>query len=534
MRYRRAFPRAIAVLLAIGLPPALAAQAGTISGVVTDAETLRPLEGAQVFLQGTTRGTLTNAEGQYRLLAPEGEYTIRAQYLGYEPGERSITVGAGAELSLDFQLTPGGLVVDELIVTGTRTQRSAIETTVPVDIVTAAEIRQSPHTELNQVIRDIIPSFNASHQTISDGTDHVQPASLRGLGPDQVLVLINGKRRHRSALTHVNGTFGRGTVGVDLNAIPMAAVERIEVLRDGAAAQYGSDAIAGVINIVLKTQSEALLGNVQAGLTGEGDGEEVKADANFGFDIGEDGYFNVTGEFLNRERTDRSDPFQGPIFFEDRAADDAEIAARGLTRKELSMKTGQGEAIVGHAFFNGAFPISGNAELYTFGGVTHRNGVATGFYRRPIQEERVVFELYPNGFLPEIHTQVGDQAITAGLRGSKAAWDFDLSLTHGRNSFQFNIENTNNASLGAASPTSFDAGRLSYRETTGNLDAVRLIDTDGALNSLALVLGGEFRVENYRIGAGQFESYSLGNGGDIPGVDFDTTSTGAPKAAGSQ
>jgi iron complex outermembrane receptor protein len=524
----------IALFALLAIPAQAVAQEATVSGRVVDSANQQPLGGAQVFIVGTARGVLTGEDGRYTINVPAGMYTVQAQFIGYALAERSVQLAAGATQTLDFALDVGALPLDEIVATGARTQRSALETTVPVDIVTATEIQASPHTELAQVIRDIVPSFNASKQTIADGTDHVDPASLRGLGPDQVLVLINGKRRHHSALTHVNGTFGRGTVGVDLNAIPKAAVERIEVLRDGAASQYGSDAIAGVINIVLRQQTADFLANVQSGVTGEGDGEEILADANFGFRVGDRGYFNVTGEFLNRERTDRSDPFQGPLFFSDRAEDDAELAARGLTREEMSMRTGQGEAVVGHAFFNGSMPLSEDAELYTFGGVTYRDGVATGFYRRPIQEERVVFELYPNGFLPQIHTDVDDRAVTAGLRGRKGAWDMDLSVTHGRNAFQFNIENTNNASLGAASPTSFDAGNLSYRETTGNLDAVRVIDTDGAVRSLSLVAGGEFRVENYRIQAGQFESYSLGNGGSVPGVDFDTTSTGAPKAAGSQ
>lgn len=535
MRFKHLrFLWAVALLAVVTPAGALFAQDGTISGQVSDGSLLQPLSGARVYVVGSPRGVLTGDDGRYRLTIPVGTYTLRAQYLGFETGEQTVTVTAGGTATIDFSLSRGGLVVDELVVTGARTQRSAIETTVPVDVITSLELRQSPHTELNQVLRDIVPSFNASHQTISDGSDHVNPASLRGLGPDQVLVLINGKRRHHSSLTHVNGTFGRGTVGVDMNAIPLAAVDRIEVLRDGAAAQYGSDAIAGVINVVLKTQTDALVGNFQSGLTGEGDGEQVKADANFGFDIGEGGYFNVTGEYLDRQRTNRSDPYQGALFFADRAADDAEIAARGLTRQELSMQTGQGEAVFGSAFFNGAFPVSDDAELYAFGGVTHRNGIATGFYRRPNQPERVVFELFPNGFLPQIHTLVDDRSLATGLRGSKGAWDFDLGVTHGSNAFQFNIENTNNASLGAASPTSFDAGNLSYRETTGNFDAVRAIETNGELNSLSLVLGGEFRVENFQIGAGQFESYSLGNGGNIPGVDFDTLSNGAPKEAGSQ
>ncbi len=524
----------------IGLAAVLAssqaavAQDGTILGTVTDADTRQPLDGASVFIVGTARGIFTSGQGRFQIQIPPGNYTIRARLIGYQDAEQQVTVLSNQTVTVDFQLAVGGLIVDELVVTGSRTQRSALETPVPVDVVSASEIRSSPHTELAQVIREIIPSFNASHQTIADGSDHINPASLRGLGPDQVLVLVNGKRRHASALTHVNGTFGRGTVGVDLNSIPMAAVARIEVLRDGAAAQYGSDAIAGVVNVVLKDDTEELFGTVQAGVTGEGDGEQVKADVNYGFRIGERGFFNVTGEFLNRERTNRADTYQGEVFFSDGSADDAEIAARGLTRDDFSMKTGQGEAIVGHAFFNSEFPLGENAEFYAFGGVGHRKGEATGFYRRPIQEERVVFEVFPTGFLPEIHTEIDDQALSAGVKGRKGSWDFDLSVTHGRNSFRFNIENTNNASLGAASPISFDAGRLKFRQTVGNFDAVRLIDTKGAFRSLSLVAGGEFRLENYGIGAGQFESYSLGNGGDIPGVDFDTTSTGEPKAAGSQ
>ncbi|MGH7545391.1 MAG: TonB-dependent receptor plug domain-containing protein, partial [Gemmatimonadota bacterium] len=334
-------------------------------------------------------------------------------------------------------------------------------------------------------------------------------------------------------------------VGTDLNSIPTAAIERIEILRDGAAAQYGSDAIAGVINIVLKEQTASLEINAGGGGTGEGDGEQVKVDANYGFPIGEGGYFNVTAEYLDRNPTNRSGTFTGPIFFTPPAGtpyagsteeqlDNDTIAALGLTRDDFSMRTGMGDAAVGNTFYNAAFPLAGNAEFYSFGGFTHRKGLATGFYRLPRQEERVVFEIFPNGFLPEIHTEIVDAAITGGVRGSHAGWDLDFSLTRGSNSFQYNIENSNNASMGTASPTTFDAGRLSFRQSVGNLDAVRLIDTKGALRSLSLVLGGEFRIENYEIEAGEEASWQLGNGGDEAGVDFDTTSTGAPKDPGSQ
>ncbi len=510
------------------------AQTGTITGTVVAAQGEAPLAGASVSVIGTVRGAITNANGVYELTIPPGVYTLRARMIGFQSMERRITVRAGQLLTVDFQLPPGALLMDEIAITGARTPRTVDETPVPVDVITSADVRSSGQFETGQLLSFEVPSFHASHQTISDGTDHVNPASLRGLGPDQVLVLVNGKRRHQSGLVHVNGTFGRGTVGVDLNAIPTSAIERIEVLRDGAAAQYGSDAISGVINIVLKQQTDALEVNTMAGLTGEGDGETVKTDVNYGFGIGERGYFNISGEFLNRERTNRSDTYTGGIFASDGAGDEAELAARGLTRDDFSMKTGQSEAIVGAAFFNSVYPLDEASELYAFGGISHRNGVATGFYRLPHQEERVVFEIFPNGFLPQIHTEIDDQSVGAGIRGNRSGWDLDFSVSHGGNSFQFNIENTVNASLGASSPTTFDAGRLSFRQTTGNFDAVRIIDTQGALRSLSLVLGAEFRIENYQIEAGEDASWQLGNGGTVPGEDFDTTSTGAPKNPGSQ
>ena len=265
---------------------------------------------------------------------------------------------------------------EEFVVVGSRTVRTAIETPAPVDVISELEIRQSGQTEINQTLRQLAPSFNASHQTISDGTDHINPASLRGLGPDQVLVLINGKR-HSSALVHVNGTFGRGTVGVDLNSIPKAAVERIEILRDGAAAQYGSDAIAGVINIVLKDNTEGIQLNNLVGTTGEGDGDQVKTDVNYGFGLGDGGYINVTGEFLKRDRTQRGGQYTAD-------ADDANIQwikDNNLPDDAFNMNIGQSKATVGGAFYNAAYPLSDDAEFYSFGGLSYRRGEATGFYR---------------------------------------------------------------------------------------------------------------------------------------------------------
>ena len=503
------------------------AQPGTIRGKITDGAT-RPLARASVHVVGTARGTLTGGDGGFALHVPAGPHTLQVTHIGYGSERVRVVVTAGDTVWVAIALAARALSGDEVVVVGSRTVRTALQTPAPVDVITGDDLAQSGETEIAQALRHLAPSFNASHQSISDGTDHVTPASLRGLGPDQVLVLVNGKRRHASALVHVNGTFGRGTVGVDLNALPKAAIKRVEILRDGAAAQYGSDAIAGVINLVLKDGEGLRIGHL-AGATGKGDGGQMKTDVNVGFPLGNGGFFHVTGEVLYRGGTNRADPYEGAIFTSEGAGDGAELVRRGLEREDFTMRVGQSQATAGGAFYHAAYPLSGGGQLYSFGGLSHRKGRATGFYRLPHQEARVVLSLYPNGFLPEIHTEIADRSFSAGVRGPKGAWDVDFCLTHGGNRFGFTIENSNNASLGAASPTSFDAGRLGFDQTSGTLDLVRPL-AFGA----SLVAGGAFRVERYRIEAGQAESYALGTGGKIAGVDFDTTSTGTPKAAGAQ
>jgi iron complex outermembrane recepter protein len=512
-----------------------AQQAGTVSGTVTAAQAGTPLANAAVVLVGTARTAATNVRGEYRLSVPAGAHILRARVIGYAAAEQRVTVAAGATVTANFRLAPSALALSEVTVVGSRTARSAVETPVPVDVIATEDIQETGQTEVNQILTALAPSFNASHQTIADGSDHINPASLRGLGPDQVLVLVNGKRRHAPALVHVNGTFGRGTVGVDLNAIPAAAIDRIEVLRDGASAQYGSDAIAGVINIVLKRQTEGIRSTATSGVTGEGDGDQVKTDLNYGLAIGDGGFFNVTAEYLDRGATNRAEPWTGDVFpgVTGTAATDSALAARGLTRRDVSMEIGQSAATVGMAFFNAAFPLAGDAELYAFGGASRRNGLAGAFYRLPNSANQSVLSIFPNGFLPMINTGIDDRSLAAGVRGSTNGWDVDFSLAQGRNDFQFIIDHTLNASLGAASPTTFDAGRLGFAQSTGNLDLVRPIAA-GGIKSLSLVLGGEFRVENYSIRAGDAASWQLGNGGDSAGVDFDTTSTGAPKLPGAQ
>jgi iron complex outermembrane receptor protein len=548
----RALPL-FAVLLIVS--PLAAQQTATVSGTVVVAESGTPLAGVSVVIVGTTRSVPTNEKGEYRLSVAAGTHALRARLIGYEAAEQRVTVAAGQTIRVDFKLPSTPLPLNEVVVVGARTSRTATETPVPVDVITAQEVIETGYTEVAQILSTLAPSFNASHQTIADGSDHINPASLRGLGPDQVLVLVNGKRRHPPGLVHVNGTFGRGTVGVDLNAIPAAAIERIEVLRDGASAQYGSDAIAGVINIVLKKQTERLeVGSTVGATPGGGrfgdlpdrhDGDQVKADANYGFAIGERGFFNVTAEYLDRGATNRAAPWSGPIFVKPvpgspaaytdslRKIDDDSLARLGLTRAPFTMKVGQSQARFGTAFFNAMVPLGENAEFYSFGGFSSRDGRAGAFYRLPDQESQVVPQIFPYGMLPYIKTGITDQSVSAGIRGTSRGWDVDFTLTHGRNDFQFIVDNTVNASLGTASPTTFDAGRLAFSQTTGNLDLVRPLAL-GGLKSVSFVTGAEFRVEDYRIEAGDAASWQLGNGGTRKGIDYDTTSSGGAKQPGSQ
>ncbi|MGC1203387.1 MAG: TonB-dependent receptor [Flavobacteriaceae bacterium] len=303
------------ILMFLGTSNSITAQ--EVSGTVTD-ET-GPLPGVSVVVKGTTTGTTTDFDGNFSINANTGDVLVFS-YVGYDTKEVQVK---GAVMKVTLQ---SGVALDEVVLVGSRNpSRTAVDTPVPVDVINISELTSViPQVNLNQILNFIAPSFTSNTQTISDGSDHVDPASLRGLGPDQVLVLINGKRRHNSSLINVNGTFGRGSVGTDLNAIPSGAIQRLEVMRDGAAAQYGSDAIAGVINIVLNTSVNELTLNMTTGAnftknandqTGGVDGETVNISANYGVALGDKGgYINFTGDFDYREDYSRMKEWEGSVF----------------------------------------------------------------------------------------------------------------------------------------------------------------------------------------------------------------------------
>ncbi|GJM10507.1 MAG: ligand-gated channel [Lysobacteraceae bacterium] len=380
--------------------------------------------------------------------------------------------------------------------------RTAIETAVPVDIITGDEIRSSGHTETARAIQALAPSFNFSTSTISDGTDTVRPATLRGLGPDQLLVLVNGRRRHNSALLHVNGSVGRGTAGTDLNAIPISAIDRIEILRDGAAAQYGSDAIAGVINLVLKSDADTVTVDLYGGQTYEGDGEQLNASANGGFSLPNAGFINFTLEHRDRGATNRAglDPRQQYPLLPDGSEDPRED-----NFNRLNHRYGDADSENNYLWVNGSINASDQSELYFFGGISTREGESGGFYRRAL-DARNRPEVYPDGFLPLINTDVDDRSMVIGFRHPVGSWDMDASYAWGENTFGFFISNSINVSLGPDSPSSADAGELGFSQSTFNLDFTNSKDI-GLPNPLGMALGFEYRQDSYSITPGAEASY---------------------------
>lgn len=473
--------------------------------------------------------------------------------------------------------------VDEVKITvGSRNKsRVATDTPVPVDVINiGSQSLLSPQTDLNQILNYAAPSFTSNSTTVADGTDHVDPAQLRGLGPDQVLVLLNGKRRHTSSLVNINGSPGRGSVGTDLNAIPAFAIERLEVLRDGASAQYGSDAIAGVINVIMKKNTNAFT----AAITGGGfnskgandhhggwDGDKYQLDLNYGTKIGSNGFINFTASLLHRNDTRRAKSAAGDIFnaynaIEQRALEEGvnisslfgninntsnkqqivnyihqyaqdvsyftaaqqasiqsantitalqnllkadvtenELAYRGLTRDDFNMRVGQSRLGSGQFFMNSEFDLSSTIRGYAFGGISYRSGNAAGFYRRPNQN-RTSTSIYPNGFLPEIASDVIDLSFAAGFKGKLGNINYDISNTFGRNTFDYTIKNTANASMLYPSKKEFNAGGLGFSQNTINADFDTKIDW---LKGFNVAFGGEMRFEKYKIEKGEEASWAL-------------------------
>jgi len=495
-----------------------------VRGVVTD-KGGSPLPGATIQEKGTSNGTTADFDGVFKITVKD-DATLVISYLGYEPVE--VKVNGKSKINVSLK---SGELLDEVVLVGTRSpKRTVVDTPVPVDIIDIAELASSSgKAEVTDMLQYAAPSFNATKQSGSDGADHIVPASLRGLGPDQTLVLINGKRRHQSSLVNIFGTRGRGNSGTDLNAIPTAAIKRIEVLRDGASAQYGSDAIAGVINIVLKDQTKGLTGGITFGaystavggdyaqkifdtqggwqpelfnVEGENrldgkkkkyDGETIKLDLNYGVSLSDKGGFiNFTTEIISKNNT---------------------------LRPGFEWRKGYGSAgLDGFNFMiNSSVPLSESTEFYAFGGRNYRDTNAYAFSRDSFAngDNRSVPSLYPNGFTPRITSIITDFSVSAGVRHKmNNGWNVDFNNTYGKNNFHYYIKDSNNASMQDVSPTDFDAGGHFLSQNTTSIDFNKYLKD--VASGLSLAYGMEFRTERFGIFAGEVASYALYDVNGIP------------------
>lgn len=539
------------LLILFGFSTVLAkAQTATLSGQVTN--TSGPLQGVSVYTDG--KGATTDANGNYTLTIAAGQHTITASYVGYQKQTQQINLPANGNVTVNFVLGPAN-ELNEITVVGIRNpKRSATESPVPIDVIPLKQvINQVGQLDVTQLLTYLAPSFNSVRQTLGDATDQTDPAQLRGLGPDQVLVLVNGKRYHQTSLVNVNGTVNKGTTGTDLNSIPASSIDHIEILRDGAAAQYGSDAIAGVVNIVLKrTKGFSLTSSFGENVTGYdknyawnkinpsnmlpnhvnvNDGQNFQIGASYGFNL-KKGYLNISGEYLRRDRSNRTGLYTGQIWpVTDGATDDQIDQQKGVARSKYDLRVGNSQMTSGGGVLNFAYPISNSLEVYAVGIVNFKSGISGGLYRYPYKlttaanggsftasglysaatAAALVAQLYPYGFLPLENDKMHDYHFTAGVRGKLSDWNVDLSETYGYNSIQYGVSNSVNytqAYLSGATAsglqTSFNSGTTKLYQATTNVD---VSNNFPVLQGLNIAFGSEFRVDGYGIEAGEPNSY---------------------------
>ena len=439
------------------------------------------------------------------------------------PTQRLLAIAIFAALSsapLSAQ-TNAAKNLDTVIVTGTRApDRTALESASPIDILSKQDLANAGvlNGELGQALQVLLPSLNFPRQSNATGADHVRSAQLRGLSPDQVLVLVNGKRRHTSAIVNLEAKTGKGTNPVDFNSIPVSAIARIEVLRDGAGAQYGSDAIAGVINVILDDNPEGASASIAYGAhrtsfdpTGDTliDGQSLTASASLGNKIGEDGFIRFGVEYKDRNATNRAGLDQLP-FFENQSPEN--LATIG----QRNYHPGDPDTQDINLWLNTAVAVGDATEWYAFATYNQRDSVGAAFFRYPDSSANVP-SVYPDGYRPETLGDNRDVSLSSGLRGDIGDWNYDASLTWGQNRFDLGLRNSLNPSLGSASPTAFDLAGYQFEQLTANVDVNRLVSLSG--KDFTFATGAEYRHEGYDTRAGDPASYAAGpNTGSPPGA----------------
>jgi iron complex outermembrane receptor protein len=502
----------------------LGATAQTIKGKVTDISGVS-LPYMNVVEKGTTNGSTTSNTGEFSITVKKLPTTFVVSSLGF----MSTEVEVSSESYLTIIVEESNVALDEIVLVGSRGKpRTAFDSPVPIDNIKISELAKTGKGVLDQQLMFKVPSYNSTQQPVSDAGAHFSPADLRGLFPSRTLVLVNGKRKNASALVYSYVTPGRGEVGVDMKSIPSAALERVEILRDGAAAQYGSDAVAGVINLVLKKSMDPFV-NTSYSVTTEGDGAQYQLETGFGVNIADKGYANFTFNYFDQKRTQRAGEVTS---VEDEAGywgvtNSSDFNTSDLTtflnnNPSAGFQVGIPDMTITNFSYNMGYTLDEETqtEVYSFGTLTDRVGSAAQFARVPYWVPG--FEkIYPDQdfFLAEMSPQIKDNTFSLGIKTIYNGWNFDLSSTMGKNRIDYYITNSFNQSYGASSPSDFYNGAHQFSHVVNNLDMVKTFE-GGEDQAVSVAFGVEHRTERFLTEAGELASYADGT----PDVDDRTGS----------
>lgn len=504
----------------------LLAQTGTIAGKVMDSSG-SPAIGATLQVEGTAMGASTDVHGDFRFNAPVGTHILKVTYTGADEQRQTVMVQAGQTTTININLTSSGITLGEVVVsTGSRsTERTQTDSPLPIDIISAADVRSTGQPAFDRALTYRVPSFNSVQTPVNDATSLLDPYEIRNMGPSRTLVLINGKRKNASSLVYIQTSPGRGEGGADLSAIPTEAIERVEILRDGASAQYGSDAIAGVMNVILKDRFQYGSATLNTGITAKGDGELIGLTLNNGANYGDRGFLNYTVSLSYQGLANRPGDVDAEAEADPNIGFGAPLAeVQDFLRKYPDARNVNGDPEKSAARFvvNTGIPVGENSMLYGNAAYVYKkvNSFAnfrTPYWRGPADNPYAVIAANEGrpyeGYGPTFEGDMTDYNGTVGVRSEKNGWKTDVSFTTGGNQQLYTVDNTRNRDLGLNSPLRFKPGGYSFMHNVGNIDVMKMLR-----DNLNFSVGMEFRQETYQVIEGDTASYVKGGADSFPGT----------------
>ncbi|MFT6856171.1 MAG: iron complex outermembrane receptor protein [Cyclobacteriaceae bacterium] len=525
------------------------AQERQITGTITDGSNGEPVIGANIIVKGTTTGASSDVNGNYKLSVSEGTVLV-VTFIGFDNYEFTVD----ARSVVDVELAPSSTELVELVFVGTRAApRSSIDTPVPVDMISAKELTSTGQTSFDKALQYRIPSFNTVQTPVNDATSLLDPYEIRNMGPSRTLILINGKRKNSSALLYTQTSPGRGETGADISAIPVDMIKRVEILRDGASAQYGSDAIAGVMNVILKDHTDGATATLRTGITSEGDGEMIGLSLNNGTALGKDkGFINYTGDFSKVNIANRPGTVDAAGEAGDFGADIADVNAFLARNPDAGNINGSPETTAAKFAVNGGYNLNENSEVYANAAYIYKKVNSFANYRTPYWRTESDFpylaDFFPNGpngqydgYVPTFEGELNDYNATVGFKTSNNGWNTDMSLTTGGNRQTYTVSNSHNRNS-VLSPTTylgdlnndgivdaneivegediyrensqitFDPGGTQFNHTVGNIDISKVLS-----NKVSIAFGSEFRTETFEVIEGELASYDGGGADSFAG-----------------